>query len=69
MADAPMKLTVDPLSKDHAWSWGKTIVAYAQLFLMGPRSFFKVLFLDETNCFHGPELTGPKTLSWSRQVI
>lgn len=68
MADAPPTLTVDPLSPEHAWGWGRTLLAYTQLAVMGPRSFFKTLFLDESNCFHGPQLTGPKFLGWSRPV-
>ncbi|ODN03585.1 O-acyltransferase WSD [Orchesella cincta] len=68
MADKKMKLTVDPLSDCHQLPLWKIIVAYAQVILCGPRAFFKTALLDETNCFHGPKLTGPKTLSWSRQV-
>lgn len=68
MADKQMKLTVDPLSDDHKLPLWKVILAYAQVIICGPRAFFKTALLDETNCFHGPKLTGPKTLSWSRQV-
>jgi hypothetical protein len=68
LADAPMKLTVDPLCPSHKWPIAKVILAYAQVLLFGPRAFFRVLLLDESNCFHGPQLSGPKTLSWSKQV-
>jgi len=68
LADAPMRLTVDPLCPSHKLPVYQTLLAYAQVLLFGPRTFFRVLLLDETNCFHGPQLTGPKTLSWSKQV-
>lgn len=68
MADKKMKLTVDPLSDCHKLPLWKVIMAYTQVILCGPRAFFKTALLDETNCFHGPKLTGPKTLSWSRQA-
>lgn len=68
MADRKMKLTVDPLSNCHKLPLWKVLMAYAQVIICGPRAFFKTALLDETNCFHGPKLTGPKTLSWSRQV-
>lgn len=69
MADKKMKLTVDPLSDSHKLPMWKIVMAYAQVILCGPRAFFKTALLDETNCFHGPKLSGPKTLSWSKQVF
>jgi len=68
MADKKLELTVDPLSKQHELTLGQTIAAYLQIMLLGPHSFFKVMALREENDFHGPQLTGPKYLGWSRQV-
>ena len=43
-------------------------LGYVAILIFGLRDILWSLTLRESNCFHGPQLTGPKTLGWSRPV-
>lgn len=67
ISDSPPKLTIDPLAPLKFTTIEK-IVGYLTILVFGLHEAVKSLSLNEQNHFHGPQLTGPKTLGWSRPV-
>lgn len=67
IADMPVKLTIDPLQSLKV-PIGMTLLMYLKMAVFGPRSLLRSMFHRDLNCFHGPGLTGPKTLAWSRGI-
>lgn len=67
IADVPVKLTVDPLQSLNI-SCGTRLLAYLKMAVFGSRSLLRSMLHRDLNCFHGPGLTGPKTLAWSRGI-
>jgi hypothetical protein len=63
----PVKLAIDPLKKLDI-SIGMKLVVYLKLFVFGSRSLLRSMTQRDLNCFHGPGLTGPKNLGWSRGI-
>lgn len=67
IADSPPRLTVNPLAP-LKMSRLKRFMGYIAILVFGLRDAVHSFTLIESNCFHGPKLTGPKKLGWSRPV-
>jgi len=67
LADSPPRLTVNPLAP-LKMSRLEKVMGYVAILVFGLRDAVRSFTLLESNCFHGPRLTGPKKLGWSKPV-
>ncbi|ODM94613.1 O-acyltransferase WSD [Orchesella cincta] len=67
ISDMPAKLSIDPLQKIPV-PFALNFVIYLNMFIFGSRSLLRSMLQRDLNCFHGPGLSGPKTLAWSRRI-
>jgi hypothetical protein len=65
ITEAPVRMSVDPLASTSG-PWYYQVLTFLQILFLGSRSFIKTMFTKDSNCFHGPSLTGPKHLIWSK---
>lgn len=68
VADSVVEAGVDPMKPIRAPLWQKMMTYLVAAFLLGPYVLRHNYTSRESNSFHGPSLTGPKTLGWSRPL-